>query len=81
MSAKNAKKHHAMQREQVYLINRNTHISPGKIKPSNLSLNLINLSTQVLNILRQTRHLVEFAPLVRIGNHIADEEFLLLKHN
>lgn len=52
-----------------------------KVQPGYLTLNLINLPAQVLQVLRQGARLVELAPLVRVRHHFADEELLLLEHN
>ena len=56
-------------------------ISTRKVHLRKLSLDLIDLTTQVLNIAGQSSHLVELPPLVRICNHFRDEELLFFQDN
>ena len=54
-------------------------ISPDKVHPRQLPLDLINVLAQILHILRQGRHFIELPPLISIDNHLLNEEFLLLE--
>ena len=62
---------------------RPTTIQPLKLPSHALDQlrHTINLHAQILNVARQSRHLVELPPPVCVRDHFLNEEFLLFEHD
>jgi len=56
-------------------------ISTSKVHLRQLALYLIDLATQILDVARKCRNLIELSPLVGIGDHLRDKELLFFQHD